>query len=143
MASFITNLGLKRMLEYFLAGTNAPTGFTLILITAGTPTVDTATISALTEHANAGGYTTGGITIEHSGTGWPTIAQDDANDRARATMKTGSWSCSAGAITAATWAILRDDDLNVIACFDLGGARSQTQGSPFEIASAILSFDHS
>jgi len=122
----VTNKGRWAFLSLALTGAVAglTTSFKAVLCTsAQAPTVDTNTLSQLTEVANGNGYTTGGLTVEKSATGFDSITQDDAGDKAVALIKDLSWTASGAGITA-RYLVLTDDnategDRNVFAWWEL------------------------
>lgn len=148
MAGLWTNRGKKAALAAFTRGTAiSGSSFRLVLCTAAnTPTVDTNTMSELTEIAAGNGYTSGGFTIAQSAVGWPGLTEDDVNDKAVAEALSVTWTASGGSLppsgTGARWAVLTDANgtlgsREVFAFFDLSTARTLTVGSTMEIVASL------
>lgn len=143
-----TNRGKKLVLDAaFRAAAFAGTGFKLMLCTsAQTPTTDTNTVSELTEIANGNGYTTGGVSIAQSAVGFPSLSEDDTNDKAVITLASQTWTASGGDLPAsgsgARWLILTDANATVgsrqvIAFWDLLSDRSVTVGGTISAAMTL------
>ena len=84
------------------------------------------------EHANANGYTTGGVTWS----GTLTISEDDTNNRSSVTRATDpSWTASGGSIVSPGAALVDDTttDDTVIGYVDFGGDQTATSGGTFTI----------
>ena len=143
MTNVVTNRGRYMILNSYFRDTNEPTNFYLALVTsANTPTVDTNTLSDLTEIAAGNGYTAGGTSINRDSTDFPTITEDDTNDLASVELKDIAWTASGGSIPGsgdgARWAVLLDDNATaanrqVIAAADLGSDRSVSDGQTLTI----------
>jgi hypothetical protein len=113
-----TNRGAYRVLNSYFRAQNTPANFYLALITsATTPTATTNSFSELTEIANGNGYTTGGISVARNSTDFPTLTEDDANDRAALVMKNQVWTAATGNLPAsgggARNAVLLDDNATI------------------------------
>lgn len=113
-----TNKGAFRLMDSFFRAQNTPTNFFLALATAATTPISTInTFSELTEIANGNGYTTGGISIARNGTDFPTLTENDTNDRAELILKNEVWTASTANLpasgTGARWAVLLDDNVTV------------------------------
>lgn len=96
MANFTTNrcryLELERM---YRSGTT----FHLALCTAATtPSEDINTLGELTEISAGAGYTTGGITLTGNSTDFPTLTEDDTNDKAIIVLRDITFTASGGPI---------------------------------------------
>lgn len=139
-----TNRGKKLVLDAaFRAAAWSGTGFKLMLCTsAATPGLDTNTFSELTEIANGNGYTTGGISIAQSAVGFPTLTEDDTNDKATISVASQTWTASGGSLPAsgsgARWLVLTDANATVgsrqvIAYWDLLADRSVTVGGTIQV----------
>ena len=63
-------------------------------------TSETHRRGAETAVAARNGYTSGGIAVTRDATGFPTVAEDDVNDRARAAVKDLMWTASGDALPA-------------------------------------------
>lgn len=80
MASGITRRGARRRDEVFFQGVAAPANFFVAFVTsATTPTIDTVTLSQLTEVAQGAGYSSGGFSVARNTTDWPTIVENDGS----------------------------------------------------------------
>jgi len=136
---YVTNRGKMVILGCALANVNTPSYWKLALCTAGTtPTVDTNTLSQLTEIAVGNGYSSGGATVARdTSTGWDTLTEDDSNDLASIQLQDVTWSASGGPIPAsgdgARYAVLTDDSGNVICWVDFVTARVVSDGQDFEV----------
>lgn len=117
MANGVTNRGRAILLG--LALRNSFTGFTtkfkLHLVTAAAePTVDTNTLSELTEIGTGNGYGTDGIDVARSGSGFDAPSEDDSGDKAICALVDVVLTASGGAIpasgSAARYAVLTTDE---------------------------------
>lgn len=144
----ITNKGKLRILQWAMKNASPPTTFKAALVTT-TPTVDTNTLSDLTEVAAGNGYTSGGINVERSATGWPNAddSEDDTNNRGSISAKDLVFTASGGTLPAsgnpATYVVLTDDDATVadrevLAYWSLGGNRQVTDGNSITAQDATL-----
>jgi len=97
----ITNKGTFRILDIVFRGASPTTLYYLALVTdTVVPTVDTKTLGDL-EEINAGnGYSSGGVVVEKSSTGFPTIVEDDIGDKSSVTMKDVSITAVGGTMPA-------------------------------------------
>lgn len=81
------------------------------------PGVDTNTLSELSEIAAGNGYSAGGIALTRDATGWPTLTEDDTNDRADLVAANGVYTASGGPIPAsgagAAYEVITDDNATV------------------------------
>lgn len=134
-----TNRGKKRVVDYFFRRSGGlPSLFYLALCTsANTPTADTNTMSDLTEIAAGNGYIAGGLTVVASGTYFPYLNEDDANDRVVMIATQLGWTASGGNLPAsgngARWVVLTDDNVtpgnrDVLCYWDLGADRVVSNG---------------
>jgi hypothetical protein len=118
MASGVTNKGKHHLLSITFRNATEPTNYYVALVTsANTPTVDTNTLSQLTELANGNGYTTGGIQITRgdgsSGIGFDVLTEDDSADTAYIQLEDLVWTAAGGSLPAsggARYAVLTDDN---------------------------------
>ncbi len=121
-----TNRGVYRMFDITLRGASAPSTFYAALVTtAVAPTVDTNTLGELTQPSATNGYSNGGITLERSATGFPTLTENDTNDRVEALLKTLTQAASGGSIGPFRYVVITEDGGTVAnrpvwAFFDLG-----------------------
>jgi hypothetical protein len=100
--NFLADEGEYNLLNLFLVGGTAPTTFHIRLFN-DTP-VETDAIANITGEPSGNGYPAGGIEVERSATGWPTLALD-SNDY-QATSKTVTFTASGGSIGPVTYAVL-------------------------------------
>lgn len=146
MPGFITNRGKKLLLQYALQNASLPTTLFLALGTATTaPTVDTDTMSQISEIAVGNGYTSGGQTVARNTTDWTTLTEDDTSDFATVKIIDKSWTASGGTLPTsglgARWAFLTTDEATVanrqiIAGFDLVSANQVSAGQSLTIQNA-------
>lgn len=148
MAGF-TNCGKYLMGSVYLkaiAG-DTPAAFKMALCTSAVaPTQDTNTLSQLTQVTGGTGYTTGGIAVERSVTGFDTATEDDTNDLGSFKIKDLVWTASGGSITGISYACLVDDNAipNVIAYFTVtGGPVTVTTGQTFTLQDCELQLKES
>lgn len=145
----ITNKGKLRFLQMACKNTGTPTTTFKAALVTTTPTVDTNTLSDLTEVAAGNGYTSGGINLERSTTGFPNAddSEDDTNDRASVVAKDLVFTASGGTLPAsgnpATYVVMTDDNATVanrevLAYWSLGGNRQVTDGNSITIQDATL-----
>lgn len=148
MASGFTNKGLYRILEAIFNGGTLPTTFNLALVTSATPPdADINTLSQLTEIAAGNGYTSGGLSYSKNATDFPTLTEDDGNNRAQVNVKDAVWTASGGSLPAsgggARWAVLTDANgtigsREIWAYFDLASDRSVSIGQTLTLDDPIL-----
>jgi hypothetical protein len=110
-----TNKGKARVLNGFFRNTNVPTNFYIALVTAAVaPTVDTNTLSQLTEIQAGNGYTAGGYQLNRDTTDFDALAENDDDDRGELQVKDVVWNASGGPLPAsgsgARYAVLTDDN---------------------------------
>ena len=144
MASGMTNKGKKNLLGYVFHGDTLPTKFYLALVTSAvTPNADTNTLDELTQIAVGNGYTTGGYELSPGGTDFPTLTEDDTNDKGILGIKEIIWTASGGNIPSsgngARWAILTDDNAtegsrNVLGWYDLSADRTISNTQQLKIS---------
>lgn len=118
MASIVTNRGRYRMANGFFRNQNVPAHFHLHLCTSAvTPTVDTNTLSELTQIANGNGYDTAGVDVNRDTTDFDSLSEDDALDKALLQLKDYIWTATGGSLPAsgngARWLVLCDDNVTV------------------------------
>lgn len=149
-----TNKGAFSVLGVYLRAATAPTNFYVALVTsAAAPTVDTNTLSQLTELANGNGYTTGGIQITRgdgsSGIGFDVLTEDDSGDRAYAQLEDLVWTASGGTLPSsggARYAVLTDDNGTVgsrlvLFWWDLSSDRSVSDTQNLTLSNAEIGID--
>jgi hypothetical protein len=151
MAGF-TNRGKYLIAKEFFHAADAMATFFVALVKSS-PDADTDTLGQLTEVALGNGYAEGGLEVERSVTGFDTITEEDTPDRAFAQIKDLTWtSGSAGTLPSdgvgATYAVLTTDevtpaDRQVVAYFDLGGARVVSAGQTLKLIDCELRLNES
>ncbi len=148
----VTNRGKKVIQNtYFRADvTDEPVAFKVLLITSAVaPTADTDVLAGLTEIASGNGYTTGGISVTRDATGFDSLVEDDAGDKAKIQVKDLVWTASGGPIPAsgggARYALLMDDagTPNVIVYWDLGADRTVSDGQTLTLQDCEINFNES
>ena len=100
--NFLADEGEYNILNLFLIGGTAPSTFHIRLYN-DTP-VETDAMVDLIGEPSGNGYPAGGIEVEHSATGWPTLALDSGDYQA--TSKTVTFTASGGSIGPVTYAVL-------------------------------------
>ncbi len=148
MASGITNRGKYKLLDWAFRATALPTNYYVALCTsAASPTVDTNTLSELTEIAAGNGYTAGGISLTKNSTDFDVLTEDDSGDLGKVQIKDLTWTASGGSLPAsgngARWAVLTDDNATqgsriVLAWWDLVSDRSVSVGQPLTLQDCEL-----
>lgn len=146
-----TNRGVYRLLEAMARGVAFPATFRLALIRASSvPSADTNLMSDLTEVTAGNGYTSGGGaegTVTRDATGFDTLTEDDALDRARIMIRDVVWTASGGPIpldsVGARYVVMTDANgtvgsREVWAWWDLGSARVVSSGQPFPLVDLEL-----
>lgn len=119
------------------------------------PGVDSDTLSELSEIAAGNGYTSGGIALTRDATGFPTLTEDDTNDRADVVAANGVYTASGGPIPASgagiAYEVITDDnatvgnrevlqvsDLNAISGQPAGTEHSVSAGQSFTVQSVTI-----
>lgn len=142
MASFVTNRGKFRMAQMAFNNGTRPTNYYAALVTiSSTPTVDTATWSAVSTN-EAANYTR--VTLANGATAFPNLTQNDSPNTA--TMNVGASSeiaFTASGNCSAAWVVIMDDNVteasrDVIAVLDLGGTQSVTTGQQIKATNTLL-----
>jgi hypothetical protein len=146
MAGLITNRGKFWLLEQVFRNPAEPANLYLALVTSAVaPTVDTNTLSELTEIAAGNGYTAGGYQLTRNSTDFDVLTEDDAADRAYVQLKDIVWTASGGPLPAsgngARWAVLSDDNATlgsrlVLAAWDLTSDRTVSSGQTLTVQNA-------
>jgi len=138
MADGFTNKGKAKLLRSFFQSETPPENVYAYLVTnAVAPTADTNTLSELTEISETGKE----ISLDLDSTDFNNAVEDDTNDKATIQIKDLVFD---GAITAASYVVLTDDDSTeadrvVYAYWSLGSIR--TVGSGDTLVIADLQFD--
>jgi len=147
-----TNRGKFLLLDWVFGGEPLPNNFYVMLITAdNVPTVDTNTLSELTEIADGNGYTEGGYELTPGAGDFDVIIEDDVNNLARIQIKDILWTATGGTIPAsgngARYVVLTDDsessaaalgDRQIIAVWDMVTDRVATNGFPISLTNLEL-----
>ncbi len=130
----LTNKGAFRILNGYFRAQSIPTNFYVALVTSATaPTVDTNTLSQLTEVAAGNGYIAGGISLSRNTTDFDSLVEDDTDDQAELQIKDVVWTASGGNLpgsgSGARYAVLTDDNATVgsrevLMWWDLGSDRT-------------------
>jgi hypothetical protein len=148
-----TNRGKYLVAGAYFRATGVPTNIYAALCTSATsPTADTNTLSELTEIAAGNGYTSGGLSLSRNGTDFPTLTEDDANDKAVLTVKNLVWTAAGGNLPSSgnvpKWLVLTTDEgtvgnRQILAYMDLGtvGVASDTQTLTISAAQIELAFN--
>lgn len=119
------------------------------------PGVDTNTLSELSEIAAGNGYTSGGVALSRDSSGFPTLTEDDTNNRADLVAANGVYTASGGPIPAsgagAAYEVITDDnvtvgnrevlqvsDLNGITGHPMGTTHSVSAGQSFTVQSVTI-----
>lgn len=144
----ITNRGKYLLLSYVFNGATIPTNFYMALVdNSVVPTVDTNTLSELSEVPSGNGYTSGGEALSPNATDFPSLTEDDTGDQASVGIKDVVWTASGGTLpasgTGARYAVLLTDettvgDRQVIAYFDLGSDRQVSDTQTLTLTGAEL-----
>lgn len=144
----LTNRGKYLMLQAYFRNTGAPTNFYAALVTSAVaPTVDTNTLSELTEIAAGNGYTSGGISLARNATDFDVLTEDDVNDRGEVQTKDLVWTASGGNLPAsgsgARYLVITTDEVTVgnrqvVAFFDLVSDRTVSDGQPLTLQDATI-----
>lgn len=107
----LTNRGAKNIFDIVFRGASAPANFYAALVKT-TPTVDTNTLSELTEVAAGNGYTAGGIQLNRNTTDFPSLVENDTDNRAELLIRDLVWTASGGTLPSdgagATYLVLTD-----------------------------------
>jgi hypothetical protein len=147
-----TNKGLYNLCNIAFRDATEPTNFYVALVTSATaPTVDTNTLSQLTEIANGQGYTTGGFQLSRNSTDFDTATEDDSADKAIIQIKDVAWTADGGNLPAsgsgARYAVLLDDNATVgsrevWAYWDLTSDRTVSDGQALTLQNLELNGAH-
>jgi len=138
----VTNRGKFLLFDWVFRGATLPTNFYVALVTnAQTPTVDTNTLSQLTEIPAGNGYTAGGFQLSRNATDFDSLVENDTDDRAELQIKDVTWTASGGPLPStggAYYAVLTTDEATVgnrqvIAAWDLSGPVSVSDGQPLTL----------
>jgi hypothetical protein len=148
MASLVTNKGAYYLADQFFRNAAEPTNLYVALVTSATaPTVDTNTLSQLTEIAAGNGYTSGGYSLTRNSTDFDSLVENDTDDRAELQLKDVIWTATGGSLPSsgngARYAVLTDDNGTigsrlVLAAWDLVSDRSLTVGQSLTLQNCEL-----
>jgi hypothetical protein len=138
-----TNRGAYLQNQYAFRGVAVPANYYVALVTSATaPTVDTNTLSELTEIAAGNGYTAGGYQLTPGTTDFDSNTENDTLDRAETQIKDVVWTASGGSIPAsgsgARYAVLTTNEGTVSArqilmFWSLGSDRTVSDGQPLSL----------
>lgn len=139
-----TNRGKFLEHNWIYRNVTKPANFYVALVTsAAAPTVDTNTLSELTEVAAGNGYTSGGIQLTPGATDFDSIAENDTDDRSETTLRDLVWTASGGSLpgsgSGARYAVLTTDEATignrqVIAAWDLSSDRTVSDGQTLTLS---------
>ena len=148
-----TNRGKFAMMNAYFRNTSAPTLFYVALLTSATvPTQDTNLMSDVTEVQAGQGYTTGGIAVSRTSTGFDTLTEDDDNDYSKMQVLDVVWTASGGNLpasgTGAVYAVITNDHATVAsreiyAYWTLTSARTVSDGQTLTLANLEMRVDES
>ena len=148
-----TNKGKFSMMEEYFRATGAPTLFYVALLTSATvPDADTNTMADVTEVTAGQGYTTGGIAVSRTSTGFDVLTESDASDYSQMQILDIVWTASGGNLpasgTGAVYAVLTDDNATVAsreiyAYWSLTSARTVSDGQTLTLANLEMRVDES
>jgi len=142
MAGGWTNRGKRNALGVLFNTEGAPTNFYVALCTsAAVPTVDTETLSELTEIGTGTGYTAGGYTLTRNSTDFPTLGEDDTNNWGVIDIKTISWTGSGAGISGARCAVLIDNTDDVWFWWDFGSDKAVSADQDLQLTGIKLRID--
>lgn len=143
MAGF-TNRGKYLIMQQVFNNTGAPTNYYVALVTsAAAPTAATNLLSELTQITAGTGYTAGGISLAKNVTDFPSLTEDDVNNRGSIKIKDLTWTAAGGSLGAARYAVLTDDNVTVgsrqvYAYWDLGADRTVSDGQTLTLQALEL-----
>jgi hypothetical protein len=148
----LTNRG-KFLIQggYFLAD-GVPTTFYCALIDSGStaPSIDTNTMSQLTEVSAGNGYTSGGVAVPRQTGGGASVVQDNTANTSTLTLADIAVAEASGGTIPSTgtalYAVLTTDeatvaDRQIIAYTSLGSARSCPDGKIFKLTDHQIIFE--
>jgi len=148
-----TNKGKFSMMEEYFRATGAPTVFYVALLTSATvPDADTNVMSDVSEVTAGNGYTTGGIAVSRTSTGFDVLTESDASDYSQMQVLDVVWTASGGNLpasgTGAVYAVLTDDNATVAsreiyAYWSLTSARTVSDGQTLTLADLEMRVDES
>lgn len=151
MTSYWTIRGARRVLGAVFQGESLPTNFYIALVKASpAPSIDTVTLSQLTQIANGNGYVTGGISLDRNSADFDQLLTDNTEDKVIAQLRDIVWTASSGAIPAsgdgARYAVLTTDDATpadreIWWVFDLNGTRIVSEGQAITLIDMGVSID--
>lgn len=137
-----TNRGVYLLLGYLFRLSTRPANANVVLFTSATvPTVDTNTVSELTEVSNGNGYTTNGTSCALNGTDVDTWTEDDSNNYAYVQLKDFAWTASGGSISSIRYVGFVDDNATpgsrqIYVWWDLGSTITLSTGQTLTIQNA-------
>lgn len=138
----VTNRGAKLQVDVFWRGAAGPTTFYAALCST-LPTVDTNTLSELTQVSATNGYTNGGMTVSRSSTGFPSVTEDDTANTAYVSLATLTLTASGGSIGPFQYVVITGDGGTVanretLAWFALPAAVTIPNGATWSGTSGVI-----
>lgn len=147
----VTNKGKWWMLDQLFRNATENTNLYAALVTSAVaPTVDTNTLSELTQIASGNGYTTNGIALTRNSTDFDVLTEDDSADTAYVEMRDLVWTASGGTLpgsgSGARYLVLTDDNATagsrlVLAWWDLTSDRSVSSGQTLTVSDARITLE--
>lgn len=147
----VTNKGKWWMLDQLFRNATEVTSLYAALVTSAVaPTVDTNTLSELTQIASGNGYTTNGIALTRNSTDFDVLTEDDSADTAYVEMRDLVWTASGGTLpgsgNGARYLVLTDDNATagsrlVLAWWDLTSDRSVSSGQTLTVSDARITLE--
>lgn len=146
----VTNRGKLLLLQLALKNTGISAQFYFALMPSGatSPTVDTNTLSELTELPAGNGYTAGGLAVARTSGGFPTFTENDTTDIAEVTIADQVWTASGGTLPSSglgpgTWLLLTDEatpgNRQVIAYDTITPVATVSSGQTYTVSGAKIS----
>ncbi len=150
MPSGVTNKGAVHLASKLRNATNKTNYYVALCTSAFTPTVDTNTLSQLTEIAAGNGYTAGGFLLTPGVTDFDVLTEDDALELGFIQIKDVVWTAAGGTLpssgSGARWAVFIDDNVTVgsrevYAWWDLTSDRSVSSGQTLTLQDLQITLD--
>ena len=118
MSSISTNVLKVDLFDAFFRGANPPANFYIALITnASVVDADVNVLGDLVEIPAGNGYTSGGIQLNPDNIDFPTLIEDDANDKGSFGLRDIVWTAAGGSIPGSgdpvRYLVLTDDNATI------------------------------